>query len=207
MRNEIGEERMEDEQLEVAPFCKEAVFSDGTILYRNPQEANLFDIVKIRIRVSHNNLDEVWLRNKNQKLGMNLWLTKGLFDYFEVALEIKEEQESYYFELVKGDRTYYYNTNGVTEDTAPEKAFTILAGYKTPDWAKGAVFYQIFVDRFYNGDVSNDVLDNEYHYIGESVAQVLDWNKYPAVNGVREFLRWRFGWCNKKIRLLRGSRD
>lgn len=25
-----------------------------------------------------------------------------------------------------------------------------------PDWARGAVFYQIFVDRFYNGDPSND---------------------------------------------------
>lgn len=202
MRNEIGEERMEDEQLEVAPFCKEAVFSDGTILYRNPQETNLFDIVKIRIRVSHNNLDEVWLRNKNQKLGMNLWLTEGLFDYFEVALVIKEECESYYFELVKGDRTYYYNTSGVAEDTVPEKSFTILAGYKTPDWAKGAVFYQIFVDRFYNGDVSNDVLDNEYHYIGESVAQVLDWNKYPAVNGVREFYGGDLAGVIKKLDYL-----
>ncbi|WP_334308317.1 glycoside hydrolase family 13 protein [Lachnoclostridium sp.] len=193
---------MEDGQLDVAPFCKEAVFSDGTFIYRSPQEANLFDHVMIRIRVCHNNLDEVWLRNKNQKLGMNLWLTEGLFDYFEVALEVKEERESYYFELVKGERTYYYNTDGVTEEIAPEKAFTILAGYKTPDWAKGAVFYQIFVDRFYNGDVSNDVLDNEYHYIGESVAQVLDWNKYPAVNGVREFYGGDLAGVIKKLDYL-----
>ena len=40
--------------------------------------------------------------------------------------------------------------------------------------------YQIFVDRFYNGDKSNDVLDDEYNYIGEHVCQVKDWNKYPA---------------------------
>ncbi len=35
-----------------------------------------------------------------------------------------------------------------------------------PDWAKGAVMYQIFMDRFCNGDASNDVLDREYVYIG-----------------------------------------
>ena len=65
--------------------------------------------------------------------------------------------------------------------------FQITPGFKTPEWAKGAVMYQIFVDRFYNGDKSNDVLDDEYNYIGEHVCQVKDWNKYPAQMGIREF--------------------
>ena len=60
-------------------------------------------------------------------------------------------------------------------------------GFHTPDWAKGAIFYQIYVDRFYNGDRSNDVEDNEYIYIGEGTSKVTDWNKYPAAMGVREF--------------------
>ena len=60
-------------------------------------------------------------------------------------------------------------------------------GFSTPDWAKGAIFYQIYVDRFANGDPSNDVLDREYIYIGEPVTRVRDWNKYPAQMGVREF--------------------
>ena len=47
--------------------------------------------------------------------------------------------------------------------------------------------YQIFADRFYDGDKSNNVLDNEYSYIGEYVCQVKDWDKYPASMGVREF--------------------
>ena len=29
-------------------------------------------------------------------------------------------------------------------------------GFETPDWMKNAVIYQIFPDRFYNGDTSND---------------------------------------------------
>ena len=62
-----------------------------------------------------------------------------------------------------------------------------MPGFKTPSWAKGAVMYQIFADRFYDGDKSNNVLDNEYSYIGEHVCQVKDWDKYPASMGVREF--------------------
>ena len=31
--------------------------------------------------------------------------------------------------------------------------------FATPDWAKGAVMYQIYADRFCNGDPTNDVLD------------------------------------------------
>ncbi len=46
--------------------------------------------------------------------------------------------------------------------------------------------YQIFTDRFYNGD-SNDVETNEYYYIGDYSQRVTNWNKYPANMGVREF--------------------
>lgn len=47
--------------------------------------------------------------------------------------------------------------------------------------------YQIYVDRFYNGDPANDVLTDEYRYIGANTVKVEDWNKYPDAMGVREF--------------------
>ena len=47
--------------------------------------------------------------------------------------------------------------------------------------------YQIYTDRFYNGDPSNDVENREYYYIGDYSVKVDDWNKYPASMGVREF--------------------
>ena len=48
--------------------------------------------------------------------------------------------------------------------------------------------YQIFVDRFYNGDTTNDVEDNEYYYIGGMTKKIKDWNQYPAVSmAIREF--------------------
>ncbi len=49
--------------------------------------------------------------------------------------------------------------------------FTLIAGFKTPQWAHGSVYYQIFVDRFYNADESNDPVNNEYHYDGQVVVK------------------------------------
>ncbi len=53
--------------------------------------------------------------------------------------------------------------------------FNIIPDFKTPDWAKSTVMYQIYVDRFYNGDESNDVLSHEYKYLGKPV-QKKEWN-------------------------------
>ena len=70
-------------------------------------------------------------------------------------------------------------------------SFGIIPGFHTPDWAKGAVMYQIFVDRFCNGDPSNDVLTGEYSYIGEQVNKVDDWEPLPGADGCPQFLRRR----------------
>ena len=47
--------------------------------------------------------------------------------------------------------------------------------------------YQIFVDRFCNGDASNDVVSNEYCYIDEKVQKIDDWNCPPRAMDVRDF--------------------
>ena len=47
--------------------------------------------------------------------------------------------------------------------------------------------YQIYVDRFYNGDPTNDVLTGEYHYIGDKSKKVDDWYRYPSQMDVRDF--------------------
>ena len=63
-------------------------------------------------------------------------------------------------------------------------AFRITPGFHTPEWAKGAVMYQIFVDRFCNGDPTNDVQSCEYVYIGKPVYQVKDWSRNPSTMDV-----------------------
>ena len=73
--------------------------------------------------------------------------------------------------------TCYYNTQGVRMEYEERMDFEIYPGYETPDWAKGAVMYQIYIDRFYNGDKSNDVETGEYFYIGDVSTKVDNWKK------------------------------
>ena len=109
------------------------------------------------------------------------------FDYFACETEVEDVEYSYHFEVQVGKIMCLYDVRGVVKETMPEYAFRVIPGFKTPKWAKGAVMYQIYVDRFFNGDPSNDVLSGEYEYIGDKTVRVEDWNKYPAVMGVREF--------------------
>lgn len=166
---------------------KRALFSDGTGNFRIPAEPDPGDEVTLRFRTAAANVDTVYAVYGQERKRMTLSQRDALFDYYEVKLKAGTEKIEYYFEIPCMYHTYYYNQSGVCEKLQPDFNFRIMPGYHTPDWAKGAVFYQIFVDRFYNGDTSNDVLDQEYVYIGEGTVRVTDWNKYPAAMGVREF--------------------
>ena len=92
-----------------------------------------------------------------------------------------------FFEIYAGKIRCFYNKIGVSRDRLDVYDFTIAPGFHTPEWAKGAVMYQIFVDRFSSGDTNNTVEDCEYYYIGDYSRKVTDWRKNPSFMGVREF--------------------
>lgn len=81
---------------------------------------------------------------------------------------------------VYADDDGFYGEGIVTELTnvKPYALVVYKAGYQTPDWMKNAVIYQIFPDRFYNGDTSNDFAQTaargpvDYEYI-------TDWYTLP----------------------------
>ncbi|MEG2440665.1 MAG: glycoside hydrolase family 13 protein [Acetivibrio sp.] len=166
---------------------QEALFSDGTEEYRVPQEPEKNEIVKLRLRTGKENVEHAYLIIDDEPLLMKKRYSDEYFDYYEAEHQLYDTRVEYYFAIMAGEVVCYYNARGVAEEKDESSNFFIYPGFKTPDWAKGAVFYQIFVDRFYNGDPSNDVEDREYQYIGEPVSKVKDWEKYPAQMGVREF--------------------
>lgn len=173
--------------IESMPFNKEAVFSDGTASYRIPPEPMPYESVKICIRTAHQKIDEVFLCAGEKRFPMSIGKTTERFDFYETDLYLTNEAIAYYFLIRFGKEEYYYTRGGADTEHRPEYDFEIVPGYTTPDWAKGAVFYQIFVDRFCNGDPSNDVLDREYNYIGEGTRRIVEWSKYPSSMDVRAF--------------------
>ena len=156
-----------------------ALFSDGTEYYRTPAEPELGQSVTLRFRTKLGNVDTVYIVYNGERREMKIGRKDSLFDYFEHTIAEVNDDIEYYFEIHAGSVICLYNKLGAQKVLNPEYNFRIVPGYKVPEWAKGAIFYQIFVDRFCNGDESNDVLDNEYCYIGEGTKRVTDWFKNP----------------------------
>ena len=166
---------------------KKALFSDMTGDYLDPPEPSAYDEVTIKFRTKKNNVDKVYLVCGNEKYLMLKTETDSFFDYYSQQIQLEGREIHYYFEIYAGKMSCYFNYRGVQKEAVRECDFRLIPGYKTPEWAKGAVMYQIYVDRFYNGDPKNDVLTDEYRYIGANTVKVEDWNKYPDAMGVREF--------------------
>lgn len=168
-------------------FNRRALFSDTTGDFLIPPEPEANSTVTVRFRTAKNNVDRCVLVNRGEKYVMNKVEATKHFDYYACDLLLGTEKETYYFEIQSGFLKGYYDTRGLVTEVNEYYNFVILPGFRTPDWAKGAVMYQIYVDRFCNGDPSNDVLTNEYCYINEHVQHVDDWYRCPAAMDVREF--------------------
>ena len=168
-------------------FNKRAVFSDETENYRTPAEPEPGDVVNIRIRTKSDNVDFVYLVVGKLRQRMKLLGRKDGFDYYGTDIKLGAQSIRYFFEIISGKIQCYYNKIGITKEIDEHYSFGIVPGFHTPDWAKGAVMYQIFVDRFCNGDTSNDVVSNEYCYIDEKVQRIEDWNCPPRAMDVRDF--------------------
>ena len=168
-------------------FNRRALFTDTSAEYVIPEEPACFSEVTIRFRTARNNVDRVFLVCGGQKHLMVRVESKNDFDYYAYVMRLDDQKVSYYFEVQTGRITGIFDMRGLVQEVNEYYDFIIIPGFHTPDWAKGAVMYQIYTDRFCNGDSSNDVLTNEYCYIGEPVHRVEDWGRYPAQMDVREF--------------------
>ena len=166
---------------------KQALFCDGTARYVCPLEPEVGETVTLKFRAAKEDNIQIRLAINNELYTMESERTYGAFTYYRAEWKLKDGMTSYYFEIQDGEEVWYYNRSGLTDGRIPYYDFRLAPGFSTPDWAKGAVIYQIYTDRFYNGDPENDVETREYFYIGDYSSKVTDWNKYPAAMGVREF--------------------
>lgn len=166
-----------------------ALFTDETENFRFPMEPDEGEQVHFRFRTAKDDVDDVFflLSGGTLEVPMKKFDTDGVFDYYVYRIRAVRERLSYGFKVVRGDQTYYYNRLGLAAQNQEALYFKLVPGFHTPDWAKGAVMYQIFVDRFRNGDPSNDVVDREYLYVDQPVSRVLDWNQYPLQMDVGRF--------------------
>lgn len=160
----------------------DSVYSDGTEYFVSNPSPKLGETVTIRLRMyADAPVEHVLLRsvpNGAEFLQeMTPAETKDGLRYYEAPLRITENRIQYQFYLVCRDIVYFYNQKEITT-FIPDHTydFVLLADYVQPEWVKDAVFYQIFPERFCNGDPANDVQDGEYWFDGHPAIRVKDWN-------------------------------
>ncbi|MBR5355361.1 MAG: glycoside hydrolase family 13 protein [Lachnospiraceae bacterium] len=168
-------------------FSRRAVFSDTSENFISPAEPNPYDKVTIKLRTAKHNVDKVSLVTHDSEIRMQVVESDRYFDYYACEITMPDREFYYYFRLKVGRLVCVYDAIGVQKSVSSQNPFKIVPGFHTPEWAKGAVMYQIFTERFCNSDPSNDVVDGEYFYVGGLVKKIDDWYQLPAPDDTKEF--------------------
>lgn len=161
--------------------------TDGTPFYCAYKKLRDGYDVCLRMRTGADEAISVAVRTPDGLYLMNKEMSANGFDYYKRVIHDCQFGDKYDFEITDGETTAYFNKCGAANERDDSNAFVFIPGFDTPKWAKGAVIYQIFTDRFYNGNPENDVLDREYIYIGAPVEKVKDWYSYPQAMDVGRF--------------------
>lgn len=136
------------------------------------------DLMHIRIRTARGDIKQVNLLHGDsyslheekfyqRPLAMTKYLSTDLYDYWVAETKEKYNRMSYAFEVIGFDGIrVLYGDHGVYP--FEEKYLTMANNYfkmpyfheadrfKAPEWVKETVWYQIFPERFANGDPNND---------------------------------------------------
>ncbi len=158
---------------------------DHSPFYVSESEAAVGDKIRVRIRVPRNaplkKIELAVLRigemtrvpMQPAKLEDKNWL------FFETEIELIARRTHYFFWVHGETGSVKFSARGVQRtNPAFRDWFVFLAEQHRPNWLDDRVFYQIFPDRFYNGDPSNDVQAGEYNYMGKPV-QKMAWTDQP----------------------------
>ena len=124
-----------------------ATFFDPLNVYFKSVTGAVKEDKKIRFRVKGNFDSVFFVFNKDGEEENSVEMLKK-DGYFEISLSFKAGLYWYYFSVV-GNRV---GLNGSPFDKFQLSVYG--KDYKTPDWIKGGIIYQIFPDRFYrHGDI------------------------------------------------------
>ncbi len=147
-------------------MLKEAIYHESFGVNAYPLSA---DTINLRLRTAKNDIQEcyVYYIEKYDFTPNLLWkkmsyfVHDDYFAYFTVAITLTSKRFKYFFKLIdhNGEELFYVADR--FDHNFPEN--TLYGGYfqfpyindddlpEYPTWAKQAIFYQIFPDRFYRG--------------------------------------------------------
>lgn len=132
------------------------------------------DADKVMVIFKDNKSRKVELKKDSAQDGVQRWSTTTAFDEMGTY--------TYYFVIYSGNNVAIYSDDdgnygsgkaGDLSGVIPYDLVVYDKDFETPDWMKEGIIYQIFPDRFFNGDTSNDLAQmtsrgaTDYEYIKE----------------------------------------
>ncbi|MGC9397546.1 MAG: alpha-amylase family glycosyl hydrolase [Anaerolineae bacterium] len=152
-------------------------------LYRSPVGAVVTGTtVTLRLRAFANDLTAAKVRiwddrqDTQQLLDMSVVSSDGTYDWWEVDVPVGDDPTLHWYRFIAidGTDTDYYEDDaertmgvGQTFDESQDNSWQITVynpAFQSPDWVKNAVIYQIFTDRFRDGDPTNNTPAGSFHY-------------------------------------------
>lgn len=152
----------------------DGVFSDTTAQFVSPRVFTGGDTVTLSLRAKSSDLTgatcQVFFAPNGQSsvsMSIDPSGSNSQFDLWRCTVPVPAGvSEVYYrFAVTDGSDTDYYdagapgdpwNVRGMQDEERSFFDFRLYAGFSVPEWSKGATFYQIFPDRFANGEPAND---------------------------------------------------
>lgn len=105
----------------------------------------------------------------------------GLMQVWEGKLRVNEARVPYRFAIQSEGQIWWFNAAGIHRHI-PLGLFDFKLLADTPEipWLQSSVFYQIFPDRFYNGDSSNDPINEDLQAYPGVTRTTYPWGKPAA---------------------------
>ena len=159
-------------------FNKKALYSDTTSNYVFPQEPTAYEEITIRFRTGRDNVDQAYMEWNGVSHLMTKVSHSEMFDFYEIQVQLENEPISYCFKVQSGKIIYYFDQRGAVMTPEADYLFTIIPGFSTPEWAKGAVFIM--------------VMRRMMFWTENIIISVTILSKYQKNSGINTRHRWGF---------------
>lgn len=125
--------------------------------------ANDVDKVELVIRIGR--------EGKEKVIPLNVLCRGTVYDFYNINLKVNKLPVYFTFKFTDGEKTIYQTPNGFIDKKPMLKSMysfgrNEIKYFESPEWAKNGIIYQIFTDRFRNGDPDNDQDFKEFYYNG-----------------------------------------
>ncbi|MGB4406682.1 MAG: glycoside hydrolase family 13 protein [Sphaerochaeta sp.] len=104
---------------------------------------------------------------------------KGHRSFYSASIQMPDEKLFWYFVLFSSDRSYYYSRKGITASPPSlYDSFYLMPDIVPVSWVGSSTCYQIFPDRFKEGDSTIGATDGQYSFDGGTV-QTREFSEKP----------------------------